>query len=50
MNESMNTLNDHAHMRIRTCRENDQDASKYIPCQGTTMHYQEMGLVHNEWR
>ena len=47
MNKSMNTLNDHAHMRIGTCRENDQDASKYVPRQRTTMRYQEMRLMHN---
>ena len=43
----MNTRNYHAHMRIRTCKENDQDASKYVPKQRTTTRYQEMGLVHN---
>ena len=43
----MNILNDHAHIRIITCRENDQDASKYVPGQRTTMRYQEIRLVHN---
>ena len=47
MSKSMNTLNDHAHIRIITYKENDPDASKYVLEQWTTMRYQEMKLVHN---
>ena len=47
MSKSMNILNDHAHIRIITCTENDQDASRYVLGQQATIHYQERGLVHN---
>ena len=29
---------------------NDQNGSECVPGQRATMRYQEMGLVHNEWR
>ena len=43
----MTILNDHAHIRIITCTENDQDASRYVLGQQATIHYQERGLVQN---
>ena len=49
MRKSMNTQIDYAHMRIKTCIENYQNGSGCILGSQATMHYQEMGLVHNWW-
>ena len=47
----MNTQNKHAHVRIRTCIDNDQSESGCVPGQRATMHYQGRGLVHsNEYK
>ena len=37
----------HAHMKIGTCIENDQNESVCVPEPRATMRYQETGLVHN---
>ena len=51
MSKLTNTLNDHAHVRIRTCIENYQSESGCVPRQQATMRYQERGLVHgNEYK
>ena len=51
MSKLTNTLNDHAHVRIRTCIENDQSESGCVLGQRATMRYQERWLVHsNEYK
>ena len=37
----------HAHMKIGTCIENDQNENACIPGPRVTMRYQETRLVHN---
>ena len=44
----MNTRINHAHMRVRTCIDTDQNENGYVPGQRATMRYQEGGLVQNK--
>ena len=45
--KSLDTLNDHAHMGIKTPIKNDQSESECVPWQRAIMRYKKMGLMHN---
>ena len=47
ISKSMGAQIDHAHMRIKTCTENDQNGNGCVPEPWNTMRCQGKGLMHN---